>query len=58
MSLGCLHGYQHAYMVGSSMETALHLLVTRVERAIIAGELTMGVFIAIEGAFDNARLNL
>ncbi|XP_011313404.1 uncharacterized protein [Fopius arisanus] len=44
---------QHAYQVGRSTETALHRLVGKIEGAKARKEATLGVFIDIEGAFDN-----
>ncbi|XP_063981075.1 uncharacterized protein LOC135164548 [Diachasmimorpha longicaudata] len=44
---------QHAYQAGRSTETALHHLVGTIENAKEKGEDTLGVFIDIEGAFDN-----
>ena len=35
------------------METALHQLVVRVEKALDQQEIALGVFLNIEGAFDN-----
>ena len=35
------------------METALHHLVVRVENALDQKEITLGVFLNIEGALDN-----
>jgi len=48
-----LHPNQHAYQAGKSVETALHQLVVRVEKAFDQQEIVLGVFLDIEGAFDN-----
>ena len=48
-----LHPNQHAYQTGKSVETALHQLVVRVEKALDQQEIALGVFLDIEGAFDN-----
>ena len=48
-----LHPNQHAYQPGKSVETALHQLVVRVEKALDQQEIALGVFLDIEGAFDN-----
>jgi hypothetical protein len=49
-----LHPNQHAYQAGKSVETALHQLVVRIERASDQQEMVvLGVFLDIEGAFDN-----
>ena len=44
---------QHAYQAGKSVETALHQLLVRVEKALDQQEIALGVFLDIEGAFDN-----
>ena len=49
-----LHHNQHAYTEGKSTETALHSLVTRVNRSIDHKEYALGCFFDIEGAFDRA----
>jgi hypothetical protein len=48
-----LHSNQHAYQAGKSVETALHQLVVRVEKALDQQEVALGVFLDIEGAFSN-----
>ena len=48
-----LHPNQHAYQPGTSVETALHQLVVRVEKALDQQEIALGIFLDIEGAFDN-----
>jgi len=47
---------QHAYQAGKSTETALHSLVTRIERTVERQEYALGVFLDIEGAFDNVSV--
>jgi len=47
------HPNQHAYQGGKSMETALHQLVVWVEKALDQQETALGVFLDIEGAFNN-----
>ena len=44
---------QHAYQAGRSVETALHQLVVRVGKALDQQEIALGVFLDIDGAFDN-----
>jgi len=44
---------QHAYQAGKSVETALHQLVVRAEKTLDQQEIAIGVFLDIEGAFDN-----
>ena len=48
-----LHSNQHAYQTGKSVETTLHQLVVRVEKALDHQEIAFGFFLDIEGAFDN-----
>jgi hypothetical protein len=48
-----LHPSQRAYQAGKSAEAALHQLVVRVERALDQQEIVLGVFLNIEGAFNN-----
>jgi hypothetical protein len=48
-----LHPNQHAYQAGKSVETALHQLVAQVERLLDQQETALGVFLDIEGAFNN-----
>ncbi len=45
---------QHAYIAGRSTESALHKLVSRIEKSFSRKEYTLVVFLDIEGAFDNA----
>jgi hypothetical protein len=48
-----LYFNQHAYQAGKSVETALHQLVVRVEKALDQQEIALGAFLDIEGAFNN-----
>jgi hypothetical protein len=48
-----LHRNQHAYQAGKSTETALHQLVVRVDKALEQRDTALGVFLDIEGAFNN-----
>jgi len=48
-----LHPDQHAYQAGKSVETALHQNVVRAEKALDQQEIALGIFLDIEGAFDN-----
>jgi len=43
---------QHAYQAGKSVKTALYQLVVRVEKALDQ-QIAFGVFLDIDGAFDN-----
>jgi hypothetical protein len=53
LALKPLHPNQHAYQAGKSVETVLHQLVVRVEKALDQQEVALGVFLDIEGAFSN-----
>jgi len=48
-----LHPNQHAYQAGKYVETALHQLIVWVEKALDQQEIALGVFLDVEGAFDN-----
>jgi hypothetical protein len=48
-----LHPNQHAYQAGQSVEMALHQLMVQVEKALDQQEVVLGVFLDIEGAFNN-----
>jgi ribonuclease HI len=48
-----LHKNQHAYQKAKSTITALHRLVSSIERAHEAKEIALCAFMDIEGAFDN-----
>ena len=52
-----LHPNQHAYQAGNSVETVLHQLVVQAEKAHDQQEIALGVFLDIEGAFNNASHN-
>ena len=49
-----LHPRQHAYQAGKSRESALHQLVSRLEKAPDQTQYALGVFFDIEGAFDTS----
>jgi hypothetical protein len=52
LALVPLRPNQHAYQAGKSVETALHQLVW-VEKALDQQKIVLGVFLDIEGAFNN-----
>ena len=52
MVLQPLHPNQHANQAGKCVETARHQFVVRVDKALDQ-QFTLGVFLDIEGAFDN-----
>jgi len=53
LALKPLHPNQHAYQAGKSVETALHQLVVRVEKALDQQEIALGIFLDIEGVFNS-----
>jgi len=48
-----LHPNQNAYQAGKPVETALYQLVVWVEKSLDQQEIALGVFLDIEGAFNN-----
>jgi hypothetical protein len=48
-----LYPNQHAFQAGKSTETALHQLVVRIEKVLDQRETALGVFLNIEGVFNN-----
>jgi hypothetical protein len=48
-----LHKNHFAYQPGKSTDTALHQLVTRIEKTLDTKGIALGAFLDIEGAFDN-----
>ena len=44
---------QHGFRTGKSTESALHRLVSKIEKSIVEGQFALGIFLDIEGAFDN-----
>ena len=53
LALKPLHPNQQAYQAGKSVETALYQLVVQVEKGLDQQEIALGVFLDIEGAFNN-----
>ncbi len=49
----CRH--QHAYVRGKSCETALSELINRIEMGVHRGQFGLGVFLDIQGAFNNVN---
>ena len=47
-----LHHRQFAYQPGKSVDTALHGLVFKIEKALNTGQIAGGLFLDIEGAFN------
>jgi hypothetical protein len=52
LGLHPLHQYQFACQPGKSTQTALHHVITHIEKAVENREVTLGAFLDIEGAFD------
>jgi hypothetical protein len=48
-----LHRNQFVYQPGKPTETALHQLVTRIEKTLDTKGIALGAFLDIQGAFDN-----
>lgn len=53
-----LHANQHAYQLGKSTDTALHQLTEKIESSLKNGEVALGCFMDIEGAFDNTEFEV
>ena len=47
-----LHGNQHAYQSGKSVDSALHQVVFNVEKSMNSVENTLATFLDLEGAFN------
>jgi hypothetical protein len=58
LALVPLHRNQHAYQAGKSVETVLHQLIVRVEKALDQQETALCVFLDIERAFNNTRYDI
>lgn len=52
------HPKQFAYQEGKGTETALHNLVTKLDLTYARKEISLAVFIDIEGAFDNTSFDV
>lgn len=53
LALMSLHPNQHSYQAGKFIETAFHQLVVWVEKVLDQQETVLGVFLDIEGAFND-----
>jgi hypothetical protein len=52
-----LHQNQYVYRAGMSTETALFQVVRRLEKFFSQKQISVGIFLDIEGAFDNTSFN-
>ena len=52
-----LNSKQFAYQEGKGTETALHDIITTIEKSLKKREIALGVFIDIEGAFDSTAFS-
>ena len=52
-----LNKNQFGFRKGTSTETALHKVVNKIEQTIIKGDMALGTFLDIEGAFDNVTFD-
>ena len=50
-----LNNSQHAYMKGKSTETALHEVVSYIEKSMMCKDYVLAAFLDIEGAFNNVQ---
>ncbi len=50
-----LSAHQHAFRKGRSTETALSNMAEHIESALVKNEFSIGVFLDIQGAFDNVQ---
>lgn len=50
-----LHSHQHARRMGSSVKTALHSIVYKIDRALEDGLVALGDFMDIEDTFNNTN---
>jgi ribonuclease HI len=51
-----LHPNQHAFRKGRSTDSALSYTVDLIEKSVLRGQYVLGIFLDIEGAFDNLSL--
>lgn len=58
LTINPLDKAQHAYQKGKSTESALHSFVTEIEKMFHHKKLGVGLFIDIEGAFDNTSFEV
>jgi len=56
LALVTLHPNQHGYQAGKSVKMVLHQLLVQVEKAFDQKETALGVFLDIEGAFNNTLM--
>ena len=49
------HVNQHAFRKGHNCETVLSMMVEYIESSFLKGQFSLGVYLDIQGAFDNVR---
>ena len=52
-----MHENQHAFRKNHSCDIALSRVVGHIEKSILNGHYTLGVFLDIQGAFDNITID-
>jgi hypothetical protein len=52
-----MHKNQHAFRKNNSCDIAVSRVVNFIEKSIFNGQFTLGVFLDIQGAFDNVSTN-
>ncbi len=55
LAINPLSRHQHAFRRGKSTETALSNMVEYIEKALVKRKFALGVFLDIQGAFDNVQ---
>jgi hypothetical protein len=50
-----IHSHQHGFRRGYSTESALIKVVNRLEKQCLNGKVALGLFLDVEGAFDNVK---
>lgn len=52
-----LSTYQHAYQKGRGCDTALSVVVDKIEKGVLRNEYCLGIFLDASGAFDNLNID-
>ena len=56
LSVNPISKKQHAFRKGSSCDSAMSMFVDKLEKAVYNGKYALGIFLDIQGAFDNLNL--